>query len=168
MASELLSSCRLESLKNIRESELENSLKELYRLWLTTKEDSSENLPVEMKQWLGDINLNVKDHKGRNILHYAHQNYFLETFQNLIDIHQNNFTLCMFRLFSSNYSIHDFIFIRFIFYNSTHKIKLIIFNIETCFKNLFLIEDSYRFDEQLLIFFHNFLLYSISYKSYKV
>ncbi|KAJ1424814.1 Cytochrome P450, partial [Sesbania bispinosa] len=49
-ASDLLSTRRLESLRDVRASELQSALQELYR---------SKTRLVEMKQWLGDMNLNV-------------------------------------------------------------------------------------------------------------
>ena len=57
-ASELLSTRRFEMLRGIRDSEVEISLKELYRTWVE-KRDGSGELVVEMKKWLGDMNLNV-------------------------------------------------------------------------------------------------------------
>ncbi|XP_007226806.2 cytochrome P450 CYP82D47 [Prunus persica] len=55
---ELLSNCRLELLRNVRASEVEISLKQLYTLWSKRKEGSGELL-VEMKQWFGGLTLNV-------------------------------------------------------------------------------------------------------------
>ncbi|XVE94801.1 hypothetical protein REPUB_Repub02eG0040800 [Reevesia pubescens] len=55
---ELLSSHRLELLKHVRVSEMEISLKELYKLW-TDKKDSSNHALVQMNQWFGDLTLNV-------------------------------------------------------------------------------------------------------------
>ncbi|PQQ13563.1 cytochrome P450 CYP82D47 [Prunus yedoensis var. nudiflora] len=55
---ELLSNRRFELLKKVRVSEVEMSLKELYTLWTKRKESSGELL-VEMKQWFGDLTLNV-------------------------------------------------------------------------------------------------------------
>ncbi|XP_007017404.2 PREDICTED: cytochrome P450 CYP82D47 [Theobroma cacao] len=57
-ASELLSNRRLELLKHIKASEVESSVKELYKLWTKTKDESGHVL-VEMKQWFGELNLNV-------------------------------------------------------------------------------------------------------------
>ncbi|KAL2346360.1 hypothetical protein Fmac_000360 [Flemingia macrophylla] len=54
-ASELLSASRFELLRDIRDSEVKSSLKELYRACVEKKGD----LLVEMKQWFGDVNLNV-------------------------------------------------------------------------------------------------------------
>ncbi|KAK7410002.1 hypothetical protein VNO78_00459 [Psophocarpus tetragonolobus] len=56
--SELLSAARLELLRDIRHSEVRSALKDLYRTWLK-KRGPSGDLLVEMKQWLGDVNLNV-------------------------------------------------------------------------------------------------------------
>ncbi|CAJ1973351.1 unnamed protein product [Sphenostylis stenocarpa] len=53
--SELLSTRRAELLREIRDSEVQSSLKELYRTWVEKRGDSL----VEMKQWFGKINLNV-------------------------------------------------------------------------------------------------------------
>nr|QNS29951.1 cytochrome P450 [Nothapodytes nimmoniana] len=55
---ELLSGRRLELIKHIRVSELESSMKELYDLW-SKRESSSGHVLVEMKQWFGDLTLNV-------------------------------------------------------------------------------------------------------------
>ncbi|XVF36193.1 hypothetical protein REPUB_Repub19eG0037100 [Reevesia pubescens] len=55
---ELLSNHRLELLKHVRVSEVETSLKELYKLWID-KKDSSNHALVEMNQWFGDLSLNV-------------------------------------------------------------------------------------------------------------
>ncbi|KAM7514175.1 hypothetical protein LguiA_003758 [Lonicera macranthoides] len=55
---ELLSSRRLELLKKVRVSETEISIKELYKLW-TEKKNDSGHVVVEMKQWFGDLTLNV-------------------------------------------------------------------------------------------------------------
>nr|KYP45325.1 Cytochrome P450 82A4 [Cajanus cajan] len=57
-ASELLSATRFELLRDIRESEVKSSLKELYREWVERSGGSGELL-VEMKAWFGDVNLNV-------------------------------------------------------------------------------------------------------------
>ncbi|XWS21118.1 hypothetical protein CRYUN_Cryun30bG0028000 [Craigia yunnanensis] len=57
-ASELLSNRRLELLKHVRASEVESSIKELYKLWIKKNVESSHVL-VEMKQWFGNLNLNV-------------------------------------------------------------------------------------------------------------
>ncbi|GMI82593.1 cytochrome P450, family 82, subfamily C, polypeptide 4 [Hibiscus trionum] len=57
-ASELLSNRRLELLKDIRASEVESSVKELYKLW-AEKQVESTHVLVEMKKWVGDLNLNV-------------------------------------------------------------------------------------------------------------
>ena len=55
---ELLSSRRLELLKDVRTSEVETSIKELYKLW-AEKKNESDVVSVEMKQWFGDLTLNV-------------------------------------------------------------------------------------------------------------
>ncbi|KAJ4706762.1 Cytochrome P450 [Melia azedarach] len=58
---QLLSNYRLEKLKHVRESELKNSLKELYELWNKNNSISTSNKPVlvEMKRWFGEITLNM-------------------------------------------------------------------------------------------------------------
>ncbi|KAG8383824.1 hypothetical protein BUALT_Bualt04G0054000 [Buddleja alternifolia] len=58
VSAELLSSRRVELLKNVRVSETVQSVNELYRLW-GEKKDGSGRAMVEMKQWFGDLNLNV-------------------------------------------------------------------------------------------------------------
>ncbi|KAH7567345.1 hypothetical protein JRO89_XS07G0055300 [Xanthoceras sorbifolium] len=59
-ALELLSNRRLELLKDIRVSEVENTVKETYKLWTTQKRNgSSGGILVDMQQWFGDMNLNV-------------------------------------------------------------------------------------------------------------
>ncbi|XP_059636730.1 cytochrome P450 CYP82D47-like [Cornus florida] len=55
---ELLSNRRLEMLKNVRVSETKISMKELYELW-AEKKNSSGRVSVDMKQWFGDLTLNV-------------------------------------------------------------------------------------------------------------
>ncbi|PRQ26949.1 putative cytochrome P450 [Rosa chinensis] len=59
---ELLSNSRLELLKHVRISEVEMSLKQLYKLWSQRKDTistSTGQVSVEMKQWFGDLTLNV-------------------------------------------------------------------------------------------------------------
>ncbi|XP_003634362.2 cytochrome P450 CYP82D47 [Vitis vinifera] len=55
---ELLSNRRLELLKNVRISEVETCMKELYKLWAETKSEAGVVL-VDMKQWFGHLSLNV-------------------------------------------------------------------------------------------------------------
>ncbi|CAL5211826.1 unnamed protein product [Lathyrus oleraceus] len=55
-ASELLSARRFEALRDIRDSEVKKSLIELYK---SDGFDRFDDLKVEMKQFLGDMNLNV-------------------------------------------------------------------------------------------------------------
>nr|POE57999.1 cytochrome p450 82a3 [Quercus suber] len=55
---ELLSNHRLKMLSHIRVSEVENDIKDLYKLWIKKKNRSGLIL-VELKQWFGDMNLNV-------------------------------------------------------------------------------------------------------------
>ncbi|CAK7338694.1 unnamed protein product [Dovyalis caffra] len=58
-ASELLSNRRLEQLKHVRTSEVEVSVKDLYKLWYSKDKNEATQVMVELKQWVGDINLNV-------------------------------------------------------------------------------------------------------------
>ncbi|KAH7524022.1 hypothetical protein FEM48_Zijuj06G0074300 [Ziziphus jujuba var. spinosa] len=53
---ELLSNHRLEMLKNVRESEVKASIKEVYDLW---KNNKGKSKTVEMRRWFGDVNLNI-------------------------------------------------------------------------------------------------------------
>ncbi|XP_076944195.1 cytochrome P450 CYP82D47-like [Bidens hawaiensis] len=55
---ELLSNRRLEKLKHVRISELDNSIKNLYELWREKRDDQRQVL-VEMKKWFGEFNINV-------------------------------------------------------------------------------------------------------------
>ncbi|XP_051140303.1 cytochrome P450 CYP82D47-like [Andrographis paniculata] len=55
---ELLSNRRVELMNHVRLSELGHTMKELYRAWQDSK-DPSGQLPVEMKQCIGDMNLNI-------------------------------------------------------------------------------------------------------------
>nr|POE58003.1 cytochrome p450 82a3 [Quercus suber] len=55
---ELLSTHRLNQLAYIRVSEVEMFLKGLYKLW-TKEKDGSGQILVELKQWFGDLSLNV-------------------------------------------------------------------------------------------------------------
>ncbi|KAJ8771573.1 hypothetical protein K2173_026750 [Erythroxylum novogranatense] len=57
-AAELMSNSRLEQLKHVRTSEVESSIKDLYKLWVRSKDEADQVL-VEMKQWFGKINMNV-------------------------------------------------------------------------------------------------------------
>ncbi|KAK4599593.1 hypothetical protein RGQ29_009581 [Quercus rubra] len=59
VALELLSNRRLELLKDVRASEMETSLKELYKVWTEKKDIGSGSVSLEMKQWFGDLTLNV-------------------------------------------------------------------------------------------------------------
>ncbi|KAK7283328.1 hypothetical protein RIF29_12769 [Crotalaria pallida] len=58
-ASELLSTRRFELHRGIRDSEVNSSLKELYKTWVGKRDHGSRDILMEMKQWLGDLNLNV-------------------------------------------------------------------------------------------------------------
>lgn len=57
-ASELLSNRRLELLKHVRATEVEGEIQEIYKIW-TKKKNESDQVLLEMKQWFGDLNLNV-------------------------------------------------------------------------------------------------------------
>ncbi|KAK6245327.1 hypothetical protein SCA6_008417 [Theobroma cacao] len=54
----LLSNRRLEILKQVRVSEAQVSVKELYKTW-SERNNGSGHVLVEMKQWFGDLTLNV-------------------------------------------------------------------------------------------------------------
>ncbi|XVE94800.1 hypothetical protein REPUB_Repub02eG0040700 [Reevesia pubescens] len=53
----LLSNRRLETLKHVRVSEVEVSVKELYKTWYK-RNNGSDDVFVEMKQWFEDLTLN--------------------------------------------------------------------------------------------------------------
>ncbi|XP_065620809.1 cytochrome P450 82A3-like [Quercus suber] len=55
---EILTNSRLEKLSHIRVSEIENNIKDLYKLWIK-KNHMSGLILVELKQLFGDMNLNV-------------------------------------------------------------------------------------------------------------
>ncbi|KAJ8762317.1 hypothetical protein K2173_007474 [Erythroxylum novogranatense] len=55
---ELLSNRRLELLKHVRIYEVETSMKEMYRYWIT-REDGSSHVSLELKRWFGELSLNV-------------------------------------------------------------------------------------------------------------
>ncbi|OMO74935.1 Cytochrome P450 [Corchorus olitorius] len=58
----LLSNSRLEILKHVRASEAKTSVKELYKTWSERSNgsnSSSGHVLVDMKQWIGDLTLNV-------------------------------------------------------------------------------------------------------------
>ena len=55
---ELLSNRQLKKLSHIRVSQVENDIKDLYKLWIKKKNGSGLIL-VELKQWFGDMNLNM-------------------------------------------------------------------------------------------------------------
>ncbi|KAJ8762231.1 hypothetical protein K2173_007387 [Erythroxylum novogranatense] len=55
---EVLSNRRLELLKHVRISEVETSVKEMYKHW-TTREDGSSHVSLELKRWLGELTRNV-------------------------------------------------------------------------------------------------------------
>ncbi|KAF9600568.1 hypothetical protein IFM89_010054 [Coptis chinensis] len=56
--SELLSNRRLELLKHVRDSEINTSIQELYKVWKNHDKAKGPVL-VDMKQWFGDLTLNV-------------------------------------------------------------------------------------------------------------
>nr|WNO46794.1 cytochrome P450 82D215 [Tripterygium hypoglaucum] len=57
---ELLSSHRLETLKHVRESEIKNSIKQLYQLWVQAQSASpTSQVLVDLKKWSGDVTANV-------------------------------------------------------------------------------------------------------------
>ncbi|XP_038716474.1 cytochrome P450 CYP82D47-like [Tripterygium wilfordii] len=56
---ELLSTHRLEMLKNVRQSEVKTSIKELYQLWADNRSTGPNQVLVDMKRWFGDVTLNV-------------------------------------------------------------------------------------------------------------
>ncbi|KAK7310880.1 hypothetical protein RJT34_08658 [Clitoria ternatea] len=58
VVSELLSTRRSEMLRDIRDSEVQSSLRELHRAWVE-KKGASDYLLVEMNRWLGEVNLNA-------------------------------------------------------------------------------------------------------------
>ncbi|KAE9604378.1 putative cytochrome P450 [Lupinus albus] len=55
---ELLSNRRIELLNHVRVSEVETSIKDLYKLW-NDKKNHSGQVQVEMTQWFGKLTLNV-------------------------------------------------------------------------------------------------------------
>ncbi|KAK1433539.1 hypothetical protein QVD17_10450 [Tagetes erecta] len=55
---ELLSSSRLDQLKHVRISELDNWIKNLYEVWREKRDDEGKVL-VEMKKWFGEYSMNV-------------------------------------------------------------------------------------------------------------
>ncbi|KAJ9186669.1 hypothetical protein P3X46_002215 [Hevea brasiliensis] len=55
---ELFCSRQIELRKHVIESEVETSIKELHKFW-TEKENGSGHVSVELKQWFGDLGLNV-------------------------------------------------------------------------------------------------------------
>ncbi|KAA8528592.1 hypothetical protein F0562_035947 [Nyssa sinensis] len=57
--SEFLSNRRLEMLEDVRVSEVKESIKEIYQIWVKNRSDDSNKVKVEMKQWLGDLTLNT-------------------------------------------------------------------------------------------------------------
>ncbi|KAI3761929.1 hypothetical protein L1987_52352 [Smallanthus sonchifolius] len=58
ISTELLSSSRLEKLKYVRVFELENSIKNIFKLW-KEKRDGKGKVLVEMKKWFGELNMNI-------------------------------------------------------------------------------------------------------------
>ncbi|KAF9587233.1 hypothetical protein IFM89_039541, partial [Coptis chinensis] len=56
--SELLSNRRLELLKHVRNSEINTSIQELYKVW-KNRDKAKGPVLVDMKQWFGDLTLSV-------------------------------------------------------------------------------------------------------------
>nr|WOX58880.1 cytochrome P450 CYP82D47 [Phyla nodiflora] len=56
---ELLSSRRVEMQSHVRVAETSDSVNELYKLWQEKKDNRSGKVLVEMKQWFGNLNMNV-------------------------------------------------------------------------------------------------------------
>uniref|UniRef100_A0A5B7BTW9 Cytochrome P450 CYP82D47-like n=1 Tax=Davidia involucrata TaxID=16924 RepID=A0A5B7BTW9_DAVIN len=57
---ELLSNRRLEMLGHVRVSQVKESIKEIYELWLNNKSSASNyKVKIEMKRWFGDLSLNM-------------------------------------------------------------------------------------------------------------
>ncbi|XP_022133139.1 cytochrome P450 CYP82D47-like [Momordica charantia] len=54
----LLSNRRLELLRNVRESEVSQAIKELYQIWKKRRDGQGRGL-VEMKQWIGELTMNL-------------------------------------------------------------------------------------------------------------
>lgn len=59
IAVEIFSSRRLDLLRDVRVSETGQSINGLYTLWAEKRDDESGRASVEMKQWFGNLNLNV-------------------------------------------------------------------------------------------------------------
>ncbi|KAK7351675.1 hypothetical protein VNO77_11287 [Canavalia gladiata] len=57
--SKLLSPRQFKLLRDTRDSEVQSSLKELYRAWVEKKGGWDDEILVDMKQWMGDMNVNV-------------------------------------------------------------------------------------------------------------
>ncbi|KAK8596778.1 hypothetical protein V6N12_065257 [Hibiscus sabdariffa] len=56
---EVLSNHRIEQLKKVFVSEIEGSLKDLYKFWVDKKQGEAGRVPVEMKKRFSDLTLNV-------------------------------------------------------------------------------------------------------------
>ncbi|PIA50742.1 hypothetical protein AQUCO_01200167v1 [Aquilegia coerulea] len=56
---ELLSNRRLEQLKHVRVMEISTSIQELYQLWEAKSKNGKERVLVDMKEWFGDLTLNI-------------------------------------------------------------------------------------------------------------
>nr|BBD34746.1 putative cytochrome P450 [Eschscholzia californica subsp. californica] len=57
---ELLSKSRLESLQHVWVSEIQTSIKQLYKLWVKgTKEEEVKPVLIELKKWVSDLMLNI-------------------------------------------------------------------------------------------------------------
>ncbi|KAL2346365.1 hypothetical protein Fmac_000365 [Flemingia macrophylla] len=57
--SELLTAHRIETLKDVIESEVKAAVKECYSVWLNSRKSGSPKAETEMKTWFGDIIMNV-------------------------------------------------------------------------------------------------------------
>ncbi|KDP38433.1 hypothetical protein JCGZ_04358 [Jatropha curcas] len=56
---ELLSNHRLQSFRHVRESEIKAAMNGIYQLWEENIDYNKADMVVKMKQWFGDITLNV-------------------------------------------------------------------------------------------------------------
>ncbi|XP_071742678.1 cytochrome P450 CYP82D47-like [Rutidosis leptorrhynchoides] len=56
---EVLSSSRLEKLKFVRVSELENSIKSLRNFWSEKRDEEKGKVMVDMQKWFGELNMNI-------------------------------------------------------------------------------------------------------------
>ncbi|KAK3223210.1 hypothetical protein Dsin_010235 [Dipteronia sinensis] len=56
---ELLSNHRIDMLKGIRTSEVETSIRGLYKIWKTEGRATNSGIMVDIKEWLGDLTYNI-------------------------------------------------------------------------------------------------------------